>query len=145
MKRTITALALAAVFGTWTYASAHEMHKHEGASGSKAAAATVVGEVVDAGCYLGHAERGADHVDCAKQCIAGGMPMCLLTKEGELYLLTMNHDNADPYTKLKDMAGKTVSVTGMVMSRRGMKAIDVSAMKLVAVRNDARGSKGAKS
>ena len=38
----------------------------------------------------------------------------------------MNHDNADPYNKLKDMAGKTVKVTGVVMARNGMKGIDVT-------------------
>ena len=57
------------------------------------------------------------------------MPMGLLTSNGTLYLLTLNHDNADPYNSLKAMAGKTVSVSGTVMTRSGMKAIDVTATK----------------
>ena len=47
-------------------------------------------------------------------------------------LLTMNHDNHDPYNQLKEMAGKTVSVTGTVMIRSGMKGIDVSAFRAAA-------------
>ena len=153
MKRSIGVLAILAFVGVTYTASAHDMSKHaagpmpptaavplppapspapahEHAAASKAVApASITGEIVDAGCYLGHAERGAKHADCAKQCIAGGMPMCLLTKEGDLYMLTMNHENAGPYNKLKTMAGKTVTVTGMVMVRNGMKGIDVASMK----------------
>jgi len=91
--------------------------------------ASITGEIVDAGCYLGHGERGAKHAQCAKQCIAGGMPMCLVTSTGAVYMLTMNHENPDPYNKLKTMAGRTVTVTGSMMERGGMKAIDVASMK----------------
>ena len=58
--------------------------------------------------------------------------MGLLTSDGSLYLLTMNHDNPDPYNNLKEMAGKTVTVTGEVMTRGGMKGIDVSEFKAAA-------------
>jgi len=91
----------------------------------KGSTKTVTGEVVDMGCYLGHAARGANHVSCATKCINQGMPMGLLTNNGTLYLLTLDHDDADPYNKIKTMAGKSVSVTGEVMTRSGMKAIDV--------------------
>ena len=90
---------------------------------------SVTGEVVDAGCYLGHGERGPKHAECAKQCVAGGMPMCLLTSDGSVYLLTMNHENPDPYNKLKTMVGRKVTVTGPVMMRGGMNAVDVVSMK----------------
>lgn len=91
---------------------------------------SLTGEVVDTGCYLGHAARGEKHLSCATKCILGGMPMGLLTADDTLYLLTMNHDNADPYQKLKEMAGKTVTVTGAVMMRGGMKGIDVASFKV---------------
>jgi len=93
---------------------------------------TLRGELVDTGCYLGHEARGEKHIGCATKCIAGGMPMGLLTADGTLYLVTMNHDNADPYNALKEMAGKTLDVTGTVMARGGMKGIDVTAFKAVA-------------
>jgi hypothetical protein len=91
------------------------------------ASKTITGEVVDTGCYLGAGERGAKHVSCATKCIDQGMPMGLLTSSGKLYLLTLDHDNADPYNDIKKMAGKMVSVTGPVLSRSGMTAIDVTA------------------
>jgi len=94
--------------------------------------ATVTGELVDTGCYLERGARGEKHVDCATKCISGGMPMAVLTADGKLYLVTMNHDNPDPYNKLKEMAGKTVSVTGVVSSRSGMQGIDVTDVKLAA-------------
>jgi hypothetical protein len=93
-----------------------------------APAKNVTGEVVDMGCYLGHEAHGAKHIACATKCISNGMPMGLLTADGSLYLLTLDHDNADPYNKLKSMAGKTVTVTGPVNTRAGMKGIDVTAV-----------------
>jgi len=87
---------------------------------------TLTGELVDMGCYLGHAAKGEKHIGCATKCIANGMPMGVLTPDGTLYLVTLNHDNGDPYNKLKDMAGKTVKVTGTVMTRNGVKGIDVT-------------------
>ena len=99
---------------------AHEGHQ---LPGEKVVTKTVTGEVVDMGCYLGHAARGSGHVSCATKCLAQGMPMGVLTSNGTLYLVTLDHDNADPYNDLKGMAGKDVTVTGELLSRRGMKAI----------------------
>jgi len=90
---------------------------------------TLTGEVLDMGCYLAHEEHGAKHVACGTKCVAGGMPMGLLTADGSVYLVTMNHDNADPYNQLKKMVGQTVTVTGSVSERGGMKGIDVTGAK----------------
>lgn len=135
MKGTIGALTVLVMLGISYSASAHEKSKHAAGAHdtSKHAASTIMGEVVDAGCYLGHSGRGKDHTECATRCIVGGMPMALLTKQGALYLLTMNHDNPDPYNKLKGMAGKTVTVTGVMMTRSGMKGIDVASIKPMAL------------
>jgi hypothetical protein len=117
MKR-IIAVAIALVFaGTAVANEGHEM------PGMKAATKSVRGEVVDMGCYLGHGAKGADHVSCATKCLAQGMPMGILTSNGTLYLVTLDHDNADPYNDLKGMAGKDVTVTGELLTRSGMKAI----------------------
>ena len=117
-------------------AAASLAHDHAAAASSdKSAAAakkTVTGEVVDTGCYLQHGAHGEKHVECATKCINEGMPMGLLTDNGTLYLLTLNHDNADPYNGLKAQAGKKVSVTGTVIARNGMKAIDVEDFKPLA-------------
>jgi hypothetical protein len=122
MKRASVLLAIVAVAMLTLGAYAEQAAK-------KNPVKTLTGELIDTGCYLGHGAHGANHVECATKCISGGMPMGLLTKEGTLYLLTMNHDNPDAYNQLKEMAGKTVSVTGEVMSRSGMKGIDVTEAK----------------
>lgn len=136
MNRTLTLLSAALLTLGASQTFAHEHMASAAAAGpAKAAAAhkTIAGEVVDTGCYLGHAARGEKHVSCATKCINNGMPMGLLTADGTLYLLTMNHDNADPYNKLKAEAGKQVKVTGTVMSRSGMKAIEVDEYSAMAV------------
>jgi len=129
MKR-LTILLLALAFPIAAAAATATAHQgHQMAAHKAEAPKTMTGELIDTGCYLGHGARGEKHVECATKCINGGMPMGLLTSDGTLYLLTMNHDNPDPYNQLKTMAGKTVSVTGMVMTRSGMKGIDVASFK----------------
>jgi len=125
MKRfiSLTVLILAA------YAFPVVAHEGHQLPGEKAVTKSVTGEVVDMGCYLGHAARGANHISCATKCLAQGMPMGLLTSNGTLYLVTLDHDNADPYNSLKDMAGKDVTVTGELLTRSGMKAIEATTVK----------------
>jgi len=127
MKRFTAAVALSLILA----ANALPVLAHEGhhMPGQKAVTKTVTGEVVDTGCYLGHAARGEKHISCATKCLQQGMPMGLLTTNGTLYLVTLDHDNADPYNSLKDMAGKTVNITGEVMTRSGMKAIEATTVR----------------
>ena len=103
---------------------------HEAAGPMK----SVTGEVVDMGCYLQHEAHGAKHVACGTKCVAGGMPMGILTADGTVYLVTMNHDDADPYNQLKKMVGQTVTVTGPVSERGGVKGIDANAAKPAAAK-----------
>jgi hypothetical protein len=125
MKRPNLMLLLAA-FALTTSVAAH-------AAGSMGAGKSVVvrGELVDMGCYLGHEAKGEKHKSCATKCIAGGMPMGLLTADGTLYLLTMSHDAADPFNRAKQLAGSMVDVTGPVLERSGVKALEVDAVKAV--------------
>jgi hypothetical protein len=95
---------------------------------------TVTGEIVDMGCYMAHEAKGEKHLSCATKCIANGMPMGLLTAQGKLYLITLDHDNADPYNKCKDWAAKQVTLTGSVSERAGMRSIDVTEAQLVAAK-----------
>jgi hypothetical protein len=99
-------------------------------TGEKTVTKSITGEVVDMGCYLGHGARGEKHISCATKCLAQGMPMGLLTSNGTLYLVTLDHDNADPYNNLKDMAGKNATVTGELLNRNGVKAIAASKVQL---------------
>ncbi|TMQ65086.1 MAG: hypothetical protein E6K78_08375 [Candidatus Eisenbacteria bacterium] len=127
MKRlTVLAFSLALMI-TALPAIAHQGHH---VAGEKVVTKTITGEVVDMGCYLGHAARGEKHVSCATKCLNQGMPMGLLTSNGTLYLVTLDHDNADPFNGLKDMAGKNVTVTGELLTRSGTKAIEASKVQL---------------
>ncbi len=139
MLRSLGASAILVLSLVAAPAMAHQGHMaphgaRSGAAATKSGATvekngTITGEIVDTGCYLGSGERGAKHVSCASKCIAGGTPMGLLTADGTLYILTLNHDNPDPYNQLKTMAGKTVAVSGPVMKRSGVQGIDVVAYK----------------
>jgi hypothetical protein len=91
------------------------------------------GEVVCMGCYVGHSAKGEKHAECATKCVTGGMPMGLLTSSGQLYLLTMDHENADAYNKVKEFTGKQAKITGSMHSKNGMKTIDVVGAEEVAM------------
>jgi hypothetical protein len=88
---------------------------------------TITGEIVDLGCYMGHGAKGAAHTECAVSCVANGMPMGLLTDKGVLYILTMGHQNADPFNAAKALAGQTAKITGPVSTKNGIKSIEIAA------------------
>jgi hypothetical protein len=121
----VLCLALALVFSIAVMASAQTTAAKKSAAPKTA---TLTGEVVDMGCYMNHGAKGEAHKECAKTCVAGGMPMGLLTKTGKLYLITMNHDEAGPFNQCKDLAGSEVKVTGTTMVKNGMNAIEVTAV-----------------
>ena len=91
------------------------------------------GEVLDAGCYLGHGAMGEKHKECALRCARNGMPLMLML-DGKAVLLTPNHDDGDPYEKLKGFAGSVVEVTGTMNTRGGVTGIDVTGAKLAAAK-----------
>ena len=126
MKRIFLVVGLFAVLvlSTTLFAS-------EGKEKSAPPEVAVKGEIVDLGCYLGHEAMGPKHKECASMCISGGMPMGLLTSDGKLYLLTMNHDDPAPFNASKKLAAEMVSITGPVSERNGMKSIQVTAVKPV--------------
>lgn len=70
-----------------------------------AMAADVSGYIVDKNCASKKAMLGNE--GCAKKCIDGGAPAVLATEEGKIYTIS-NQD------KVKDVAGKKVTVTGKV-------------------------------
>lgn len=134
MNRQLLGLALAAMLLVPLSARAAEQAGHMQGMDTHAKSATITGELVGMGCYLDHGARGEKHASCATRCIDNGMPMGLLTASNELYLVTVDHDDADPYNWLKKEAAKTVTVTGPVIERNGMKGIDVKSAKLAAAK-----------
>ena len=129
----ISAMMMVLFVSTLTLADQAKAHgeKAHQAKAHDAKAVTVKGEIVDLGCYLAHAGKGADHKSCAQKCVNGGMPMGVLAADGKLYLLTLNHDNADPFNQAKTLVAEMVEVSGPVYERSGMKMIDVVSVKSV--------------
>ena len=115
------------------HATVHADHSTMGGAMGAGKTGTWKGEVLDAGCYLGHGAMGAKHKECALKCASNGMPIMLMV-DGKAILLTPNHDNADPYNQLKGMAGSIAEVTGTLSTRGGVSGIDVTGAKLLAAK-----------
>ena len=110
--------------------TSHSSMSHDMSQGKQG---TWKGEVLDAGCYLGHGAMGEKHKECALKCAANGMPLMLMV-DGKAILLTPDHDNADPYNAIKGWAGSVVEVTGTLSTRGGVSGINVTGSKLAAAK-----------
>jgi hypothetical protein len=129
MKKIVAGLVALAVVALLVAAGRAGAESHSTAA---AKAGTWTGEILDAGCYLGHGAMGAKHAECALKCASQGMPLMLLMKDGKAVLLTPNHDNPDAYESLKGMAGSVAAVTGTWSERGGVRGIDVTGAKAAA-------------
>ncbi len=84
---------------------------------------TVTGEVLDMACYLDHGAHGEKHAACAAQCIRSGLPVGIKSAaDGTVYLLIGEHEPLNQ--KLADYAAKTITVTGKLVERDGIKLIE---------------------
>jgi hypothetical protein len=111
-----TLVALACAFGSTAWA-------HE-AGEAKEAEQTIQGELVDLACYLEHGGHGEKHKACATSCAQSGLPIGLVDKNGNIYLLIGDHKPLN--AQLADKMGNTVKATGTVSSRGGMKLMEAS-------------------
>jgi hypothetical protein len=82
---------------------------------------TMKGEVVDLMCYLDHGAKGEKHQGCAQKCIKSGGPVGLLSDD-QVYLLIGEHQPIND--ELASKAAQTVTVTGKLVERGGMKMIE---------------------
>ena len=82
----------------------------------------VSGEVVDLVCYLDHKAVGEKHADCAKKCIAGGLPVGLKADDGKTYLVVGEHVSINQ--ELAPLAGKKITVEGKVTARDGFNMVE---------------------
>lgn len=96
------------------------------ATGKKKDAATVIrGEVVDLACYLPDGKKkGEAHMACAREGIAAGNPVGILTTSGELYL-AIGKDSKPANPLLEAFAAKQVRITGKKFTRGKMMGIVV--------------------
>ena len=88
----------------------------------------VTGEVVDAHCYLSRGAHGEEHAGCANACLSRDVPAALVTADGTIYLL-LNEKPVSLKEKIAGKAGKTMTATGKVVERNGLKAIQVATIE----------------
>lgn len=95
---------------------------------------TLAGEVVDLHCYLirhGGEGRGPEHAGCANACINRGVSAGFLDGDGTLYVL-FDEKMASPKERVAGLAGKPVTVTGVVVERDGVKGLRLLTIEDVA-------------
>lgn len=107
--------------------AAHEEHgRHDAKMEMKGVSSVdsfmAKGEVIDMVCYLDHGATGAKHADCAKTCITSGLPVGLKAEDGKVYLLVGEHKPIN--SSLADLAAKTVTVKGKLVTRDGISMIE---------------------
>jgi hypothetical protein len=90
---------------------------------------TLIGQVVDTGCYIHHDSKGADHADCAKMCAKAGVPLAILDDKGKLYLpIATDHKNQN--LKLMPFIEKKVKITGTASDKGGLAGIAIRTIEL---------------
>jgi hypothetical protein len=96
-------------------------------------AASVTGEVIDMACYFDDGASGPGHAECAKMCIASGLPVGLKGEDGKIYVLIGNQlpPSTQPAAKhetlnaqLAPYAAKIVTVSGTIVSKKGVNVIE---------------------
>jgi hypothetical protein len=90
---------------------------------------TVKGEVLDLTCYVSKGSKGERHKTCAKMCAKKGLPLGVLTDDGKVLVLIEDHDDPDPYTAVKDLAGERAEITGKHYAKDGVESLMVSGAK----------------
>ncbi|HJT70805.1 MAG TPA: DUF1775 domain-containing protein [Terriglobales bacterium] len=85
---------------------------------------SVIGTVVDTGCYMVHDSTGPDHAACAAECAKNGVPLAIVDAAGKLYILAAA-DHKNPNTLLLPFVEKTVRLTGILFEKGSVGAIAV--------------------
>jgi hypothetical protein len=96
-------------------------------------ATSVTGEVIDVACYFDDGASGPGHAECARMCIASGLPVGLKGKDGKIYVLIGNQipPSSQPSAKheslnaqLAPYAAKIVTISGTIVSKKGANVIE---------------------
>ena len=122
MKLPLGLIAATALASTPLFAHEGEDHGKKEAGAAAADTQKITGEVVDMVCYIDHGATGEKHADCAKKCIAGGLPVGLKATDGKTYLVVGEHVSINK--ELAEHAAKTITVEGKVVSRDGFNMIE---------------------
>jgi hypothetical protein len=108
--------------------------------------ASVTGEVIDMGCYYDDGSSGPAHAECARMCIASGLPVGLKTASGKVYVLIGKQVPPQPEpgakhetlnAQLAPYAAKILTVTGTIISKNGLSVIENTELIGEQAQNDA--------
>lgn len=111
-----TAIVLALLLGSWALAASPK--------------AKVTGEVVDSACYIKSGARGESHRACAQRCADAGIPLALVEDgTGNVVWLASVDDMETPNARLKEHAGRKVTITGTWVERGGAKLLLVETVE----------------
>ena len=92
----------------------------------------VQGEVVDPALYLREGRHGSELEADTYEAVDGGQTLALLEEgTGALYLFLAAQSGEDPNELIYDYANKTVTITGTVYERGGLKGIVPTAVEPV--------------
>ena len=98
-------------------------------SGGVVGAKTIVGEVVDPGCWIVNGAKGPSHKECAIACAKAGQVLGILEqKTQKLYILATDKPGEDPNKGLIDYVGQIVMAKGRVYSRGGATGIKITSV-----------------
>jgi hypothetical protein len=96
---------------------------------------TVRGEIVDYYCYIEKGLTGPGHKACGTRCVAGDICMGILTTDGALYMISVNHFRAmdplgmrsvpDPFETCRGWIAEKVDLSGYAMERKGQRIIEI--------------------
>lgn len=91
----------------------------------------IVGEIVDIDCYMRNEARGESHQRCAEACIQAGVPMGLVSTDGQVYLVVEDKNGKEAYETLKKWGAERVRITGDIRQRNGIQSISVKEAEIV--------------
>jgi hypothetical protein len=103
---------------------------------------TIEGLVRDVACPIQNLDGKATDMSlkCVTDCLKGGSPIAILTKDGDLYLpISDKMPDFSQREKLMPFVGKYVRATGIAFERNGMRAIvisEIAEVKDVKVRDE---------
>ena len=86
--------------------------------------------MIDVSCKFGQGLTGAEHRMCAQVCADKGIPLAILTSDGQLYLPTstaMPGEGQNP--RLREFAEQEVEVTGTAFAAGGAHAIQIASIR----------------
>lgn len=125
-KAALTALSLGIMALAANPASAQMMQMAEDAH-----EVSFTATVVDLSCKIVYGLTGEDHRMCAQVCADNGIPLGLVTADGEFYLpVTTAMPGTGSNAELKAHAEHQVKVTGKVIERAGMSTIIIESIEM---------------